>query len=101
MQNWIGIGIWIVMGSVIGLAMKAIVKRPEQTPGHTRITAAPGAFAPVNGEWTVLYVTARRLSVLAASTLRNISNSFALSLCCSYIGTPPCTRSRAYARACL
>lgn len=49
MQNWIGIGIWIVMGSVIGLAMKAIVKRPEQTPGHTRTLVALGAFAAVIG----------------------------------------------------
>jgi hypothetical protein len=49
MQNWIGIGIWIVMGAVIGLAMKAIVKRPEQTPGHTRIIVVLGAFAAVIG----------------------------------------------------
>ena len=34
MQNWIGIAIWIVMGAVIGLAMKAFIKRPEETPGH-------------------------------------------------------------------
>ncbi len=49
MQNWIGIGIWIVMGAVIGLSMKAIVKRPEQTPGHTRIIVVLGAFAAVIG----------------------------------------------------
>ena len=49
MQNWIGIGIWIVMGAVIGLVMKAIVKRPEQTPGHTRTIVVLGAFAAVIG----------------------------------------------------
>jgi len=45
MQNWIGIGIWIVMGAVIGLAMKVMVKRPEETPGHTPVLMALGGFA--------------------------------------------------------
>ena len=49
MQNWIGIGIWIVMGIVIGLAMKIVVKRPEETPGHTAVVAALGAYAAVIG----------------------------------------------------
>jgi hypothetical protein len=49
MQNWIGIGIWIVMGAVIGLSMKVLVKRPEETPGHTPTLAALGAFAAVIG----------------------------------------------------
>jgi len=49
MQNWIGIGIWIVMGAVIGLAMKVLIKRPEETPGHTPILMALGAFAAVIG----------------------------------------------------
>ena len=49
MQNWIGIGIWIVMGAGIGLAMKAIIKRPEETPGHTPVLLALGAFAAVIG----------------------------------------------------
>lgn len=49
MQNWIGIGIWIVMGVAIGLAMKVFVKRPEETPGHTPVLAALGAFASVIG----------------------------------------------------
>lgn len=49
MQNWIGIGIWIVMGAVIGLAMKVLVKRPEETPGHTPVLMALGAFAAVIG----------------------------------------------------
>ena len=49
MQNWIGIGIWIVMGAVIGLAMKVFVKRPEETPGHTTVLVTLGAFAAVIG----------------------------------------------------
>lgn len=49
MQNWIGIAIWIIMGAVIGLAMKALIKRPEATPGHTPILMTLGAFAAVIG----------------------------------------------------
>jgi hypothetical protein len=49
MQNWIGIGIWIVMGAAVGLAMKALVKLPEETAGHTPILMALGAFAAVIG----------------------------------------------------
>lgn len=49
MQNWIGIGVWIVMGAAIGLAMKVLVKRPEETPGHTPTLMALGAFAAVIG----------------------------------------------------
>ncbi|MBM4184475.1 MAG: hypothetical protein FJ207_09635 [Gemmatimonadetes bacterium] len=49
MQNWIGIGIWIVMGGAIGLVMKALISRPEETPGHTVILMVLGAFAAVIG----------------------------------------------------
>lgn len=49
MQNWIGIGIWIVMGAVVGLSMKMFIKRPEETPGHTTLLAVLGAFAAVIG----------------------------------------------------
>ena len=49
MENWIGIGIWIVLGGLIGLAMKSLVRRPEGTPGHKRIIMALGAFAAVVG----------------------------------------------------
>ena len=49
MENWIGVGVWIVMGIAIGLAMKLVVKRPETTPGHTRLLCALGAFAAVIG----------------------------------------------------
>jgi hypothetical protein len=49
MQNWIGIGIWIVMGAVIGLAMRAFVSRPEEQKGHAALIAVLGAFAAVIG----------------------------------------------------
>lgn len=49
MENWIGIGIWIVMGAVIGLLMKVLVKRPEETPGHAAVLAVIGAFGAVVG----------------------------------------------------
>jgi len=49
MENWIGVGIWIVLGSLIGLAMRTIIRRPEATPGHTRLMVALGAFAAVVG----------------------------------------------------
>ena len=49
MQNWIGVAIWIVMGAVIGLTMKALIKRPEETQGHTAVLAVLGSFAAVIG----------------------------------------------------
>jgi hypothetical protein len=49
MENWIGIGIWIVMGGLIGLLMKTLVKLPEATPGHTGLLLVLGAFAAVVG----------------------------------------------------
>jgi uncharacterized membrane protein YeaQ/YmgE (transglycosylase-associated protein family) len=49
MQNWIGIGIWIILGMLIGVIMKAVIKRPEETPGHTAILAVLGAFGAVIG----------------------------------------------------
>jgi hypothetical protein len=49
MENWIGIAIWIVMGAAIGLVVKALVRRPEETPGQGTVIAALGAFAAVIG----------------------------------------------------
>ena len=49
MQNWIGIAVWIVMGASIGLVMRAVVKLPEETPGHVPVLAVLGAFAAVIG----------------------------------------------------
>ena len=49
MENWIGIGIWIVMGGLIGLAMKTLIRKPEATPGHTTLIVVLGAFSAVVG----------------------------------------------------
>ena len=49
MENWIGIGIWIVLGGLVGLLMKVIVPRPEETPGHTPVIVVLGAFAGATG----------------------------------------------------
>jgi hypothetical protein len=49
MENWIGIGVWIVMGAFIALVMRALVKRPEETPGHVPVLLAIGAFGAVIG----------------------------------------------------
>ncbi|HSM05182.1 MAG TPA: hypothetical protein VK858_11165 [Longimicrobiales bacterium] len=49
MENWIGIGIWIVMGAVIGLLMKVFVRLPDEVPGHTTVLAVIGAFGAVIG----------------------------------------------------
>lgn len=49
MQNWIGIAIWIVMGAAIGLAMRVLIDRPEEQPGHAQIIAVLGAFGALIG----------------------------------------------------
>ena len=49
MENWIGVAIWIVVGGCIGLAMKAVIKLPETTPGHSRLLFTLGAFAACIG----------------------------------------------------
>jgi hypothetical protein len=49
MENWIGVGIWIVLGALVGLAMRIVVKRPEEQPGHVVILAVFGSFGAVIG----------------------------------------------------
>jgi len=49
MENWIGIGIWIAMGSLVGLAMTGMIRRPTATPGHATLLVLLGAFAAVVG----------------------------------------------------
>lgn len=49
MENWIGIGIWIVLGILIGTVMKILVRRPDATPGHSTVLAVLGGFAAVIG----------------------------------------------------
>jgi uncharacterized membrane protein YeaQ/YmgE (transglycosylase-associated protein family) len=49
MENWIGVGIWIVLGALVGLTMRVLVKRPEEQSGHTFIMVLFGAFGAVVG----------------------------------------------------
>lgn len=49
MENWIGIGIWIVLGALIGLGMRLLVALPDEQPGHTPLIAIFGAFGAVVG----------------------------------------------------
>lgn len=49
MENWIGIGIWIVLGVLVAMAVKIAVKRPDEASGHTVVLGALGAFAAVIG----------------------------------------------------
>ncbi len=49
MENWIGVGVWIALGAFIGLMMKVLVRRPEETSGHVLLLAIFGAFGAVIG----------------------------------------------------
>lgn len=49
MENWIGVAIWIFLGALIALAARAVIKRPEETSGHTLILVVLGGFAAVIG----------------------------------------------------
>ncbi len=49
MENWIGIGVWIVLGAVIGLGMKVLVSLPDEQEGHAYLLAIFGAFGAVIG----------------------------------------------------
>lgn len=50
MENWIGVGVWIVLGAVIGLAMKVKVRGPDnEQPGHVVILSILGSFSAVVG----------------------------------------------------
>jgi uncharacterized membrane protein YeaQ/YmgE (transglycosylase-associated protein family) len=48
-MNWIGIGIWILLGALVGLLMKALVSRPEVAPGHTTVLLILGSFGALVG----------------------------------------------------
>jgi zinc transporter ZupT len=49
MENWIGIGAWIVLGAAVGMSMKVLVRLPSPRPGHTLLLGVLGAFAAVVG----------------------------------------------------
>lgn len=49
MENWIGVVVWIVLGALIGMMMRLLVKLPEETSGHSTILAVLGAFGALVG----------------------------------------------------
>lgn len=50
MQNWIGVGVWIVIGVIAALFVKAVVKRPEDdTRTGTLLLVVLSAFGAVVG----------------------------------------------------
>ena len=49
MDNWIGVGIWIVLGAIIGLLMRVLTKRVAEQPGHLLILVLFGSFGAVIG----------------------------------------------------
>lgn len=49
MTNWIGVGIWILLGAAIGLSMKFFVSLEEETSGHGTLLVFFGAFGAVIG----------------------------------------------------
>ena len=48
-NNFVGIGIWIVMGAAIAFVMRMAIKRPEETPGHVPVLVVLGVFGAVIG----------------------------------------------------
>jgi uncharacterized membrane protein YeaQ/YmgE (transglycosylase-associated protein family) len=83
MENWIGIAIWIVMGGLIGLAVKALVPRPEETSGHSAILVVLGAFAGVIGG--MLGVGIFEFQDPTAISLGGMAGAVVLSLLFTYI----------------
>jgi hypothetical protein len=49
MNNWIGIGVWIVMGIFVSLITRIVTKQPEETAGHVTILILLGAFGAIIG----------------------------------------------------
>lgn len=49
MINWIGVGIWILLGVALGLFTKLLVRLPDETSGHGSVLAILGAFGAVIG----------------------------------------------------
>lgn len=49
MENWIGVGIWIILGVVVGAVMSSVVRVPEAQPGNAILAMIFGAFGAVVG----------------------------------------------------
>lgn len=49
MENWIGAGIWIILGVVVGTVVCAVVRVPDAQPGNRFLAMVFGAFGAVVG----------------------------------------------------
>ena len=49
MENWIGVAVWIILGGVIGLVARIVIKLPEEAYGHTLLIVILGAFGALVG----------------------------------------------------
>ena len=49
MENWIGAGIWIILGIIVGTVVCAVVKVPGAQPGNRLLAMVFGAFGAVVG----------------------------------------------------
>ncbi|MBH16075.1 MAG: hypothetical protein CME30_02175 [Gemmatimonadetes bacterium] len=49
MENWIGIGIWVIVGCFVGLLTRKLVRRPEETSGHLPILLVLSSFGAAIG----------------------------------------------------
>ena len=49
MENWIGAGIWIILGVIVGTVVCAVVRVPDAQPGNRFLAMVFGAFGAVVG----------------------------------------------------
>ena len=49
MENWIGVGVWIILGAVVGAVMRGVVRVPGAQPGNGLLAMIFGAFGAVVG----------------------------------------------------
>lgn len=49
MENWIGVGVWIILGAIVGAVMRSVVRVPGAQPGNGLLAMIFGAFGAVVG----------------------------------------------------
>ena len=82
-QNWIGVAVWIVLGVLIGMGMKLLVKLPEETSGHAVILGVLGGFGALVGG--MLGVGIFHLRNPVALSLGGMGGAVALALLMTWI----------------
>jgi hypothetical protein len=82
-ENWIGVVVWAVLGMLIGMAMRLLVKLPEETSGHAIILAVIGGFGAVVGG--MLGVGIFHLQDPAALSLGGMGGAIALAVLMAWV----------------